>query len=364
VIENLRLTNLRLFGELQVDRLERVNLFAGRNNSGKSSVLEAILLLAVGGDPSLALRIPQFRGLGHLSSGAPAAFWKPMFFELDTRKPIEIKCKHSRLGHFSLKVSKERASTFMRQSVGLSKVSALRQARSEQFRSLSRLSPKNTPGGPWEIGFSWRDNNNDELRNMHIVVDSNDFRFSGEVIRLEADFVSPSIGNITDDSVLLGQLRARKQGSLLTEALRVIEPRLESVEDSSATGTPMIRADIGLPELVPLSAMGEGMTRIARIVLAMSGVRGGVVLVDEIETGIHHSVLKKLWEVVAKAARTFNVQVFATTHSFECLAAAQEALPDAWRFHRLERNEDGSSRCVSFDLEDVEVVVRHGLEVR
>ena len=87
-------------------------------------------------------------------------------------------------------------------------------------------------------------------------------------------------------------------------------------------------------------------------------------LVDEIETGIHHSVMKNLWQIVAKAARTFDVQVFATTHSFECLVAAQEALPDGWRFHRLERNEDGSSRCVSFDLEDVDVVVRHGLEVR
>ncbi|MDE0104504.1 MAG: AAA family ATPase [Bryobacterales bacterium] len=364
MIENLRLTNLRLFRELQVDRLERVNLFAGHNNSGKSSVLEAILLLAVGGNPSLALRIPKFRGLSHLPPGVPASFWKSMFFELDTGKPIEIKCTHSRLGYLSLTVSRESGSSLVRQGVGLSKGRGGREARSRQIRSLSLLTSKGNPGGPWGILLSWKDKNNDELRSMHLTVDSNDVWFSGEVIRLEAEFVSPSIGNIRDDSVLLGQLRERKQGSLLTEALRIIEPRLESVEDSSATGTPMIRVDIGLPELVPLSAMGEGMTRIARIVLAMSSVRGGVVLVDEIETGIHHSVLKKLWAVVAKAARTFDVQVFATTHSFECLVAAQEALPDAWRFHRLERNEDGSSRCVSFDVEDVDVVVRHGLEVR
>ena len=364
MIENLRLTNLRLFDELQVDRLDQVNLFAGNNNSGKSSVLEAILLLAVGGDPSLALRIPDFRGLAHLRFGVPAAFWKPMFFELDPGKPIEIKCTHSRLGHLSLRVSREWGSSFVRQGVGPSEGQGGREARSRQTRNLSLLSSKGNPGTPWGIRLSWRDKNNAELRSMHLTVDSDDVWFGGEVIRLEAEFVSPSIGNIREDSVLLGQLRARKQGSLLTDALRIIEPRLVSVEDSSATGTPMIRVDIGLPELVPLSAMGEGMTRIARIVLAMSSVRGGVVLVDEIETGIHHSIMKNLWEVVVKAARTFDVQVFATTHSFECLVAAQEALSDGWRFHRLERNEDGSSRCVSFDLEDVDVVVRHGLEVR
>ena len=150
----------------------------------------------------------------------------------------------------------------------------------------------------------------------------------------------------------------------MTKALRIVEPRLQSVEDISASGNPMIWGDVGLSELVPLSAMGEGMTHIARIVLAISSAPGGIVLVDEIENGIHHSIMTKVWAVVAEAAKQFDTQVFATTHSFECFEAAHDTLKGEWHFHRLDRTSDGSIRCVTFDTEDVKAAVRHGLEVR
>ncbi|MYG02772.1 MAG: ATP-binding protein [Acidobacteriia bacterium] len=183
-------------------------------------------------------------------------------------------------------------------------------------------------------------------------------------IPLHPIYLSLGPGNAHEDAVRLGQLRARKKGDLLTKALQVVEPSLESVEDISATGTPMIWGDIGLPELTPLSAMGEGVARIARIVLATSSVPGGVVLVDEIENGFHHSVMKKVWSVVEEAAQLFDAQVIATTHSYECLMAAHEALRDEWRFHRLDRTKEGSSQCVTFDTERVEAAIRHWLEVR
>ena len=65
----------------------------------------------------------------------------------------------------------------------------------------------------------------------------------------------------------------------------------------------MIWGDIGLPELIPLPVMGEGMTKIASLVLAIATAKGGIVLVDEIENGLHHSVLPKVWETVDRAAQ-------------------------------------------------------------
>ena len=88
----------------------------------------------------------------------------------------------------------------------------------------------------------------------------------------------------------------------------------------------MIWGDIGLPELVPLPAMGEGMTQIAWLVLAIASMPDGVVLVDEIENGIHHSVLPDVWRAIDEAAKQFHTQIFATTHSFECVMAAHESL--------------------------------------
>lgn len=146
--------------------------------------------------------------------------------------------------------------------------------------------------------------------------------------------------------------------------MRIVEPRLQAIEDISASGAPLIWGDVGLRELVPLSVLGEGITRIARVVLAISSVPQGVVLVDEIENGLHHSVLGKFWKVVESAAEEFDTQIFATSHSRECVAAAHDALRgESFRLHRLEL--DGQrSRCVSYGEEAVEGAMKHGLEVR
>ena len=178
-----------------------------------------------------------------------------------------------------------------------------------------------------------------------------------------AVFLSARSNNPSEDATRLGDLRRRKQGDLLVTALRIIEPRLQALEENSVAGYPMIWGDIGLSQLVPLSMMGDGMNRITRILLAIFTAANGVVLVDEIENGIHYSVLKKLWCAIVDAAEQANTQVFATTHSFECMEAAHRALGDKLLFHRIEQ-EQGKSRCVTFETEDVAAAIHHGLEVR
>ena len=126
----------------------------------------------------------------------------------------------------------------------------------------------------------------------------------------------------------------------------------------------MIWGDIGLSELVPLSAMGEGMTQIARLVLAIASVPDGVVLVDEVENGIHHSVLPDVWRAIDEAAKQFHTQIFATTHSFECIEAAHQALgSDGFLLHRLEVS-DAENRCVTYEPNAIDAALRHNLEVR
>ena len=85
---------------------------------------------------------------------------------------------------------------------------------------------------------------------------------------------------------------------------------------------------------------------------------------DEIENGIHHSVLPDVWQVVAEATKQFRTQIFATTHSLDCVTAAQSSLdPDRFRLHRLEIA-DKTSRCVTYEPDAIDAAVRHGLEVR
>ena len=144
----------------------------------------------------------------------------------------------------------------------------------------------------------------------------------------------------------LAKLRQQKRDHVLLEALKVIEPRLKSVEENSSSGAPMIWGDISLSELVPLSVMGEGMTRLARLVLGITAAPNGVFLIDEVENGIHHTAMPKVWRVIDSAAKQLNTQVFATTHSHECIRAAQETLgEDDFRLHRLEASDTGIKWC-------------------
>jgi AAA15 family ATPase/GTPase len=87
--------------------------------------------------------------------------------------------------------------------------------------------------------------------------------------------------------------------------------------------------------------MGEGIRRLMSILLAILNSPGGLVLIDEVENGLHYSVMKRVWQAIAQAARQAHAQLFATTHSWECIQAAhhafQESGPYELRYFRLDR---------------------------
>lgn len=356
MLESLHIRNFRIFGEIEISRLGRINLFTGRNNSGKTTLLEALFLLSGAGAPQMALNTNVIRGM-EPAAGFPApqspeavweTLWKPFFSEFDMEKHIEISAFHASSGTLSLKVAPERT-----------EVMELPLGNGAGETSVARLP------GERSLVLSFSDRSAKEAESR--------LKVTGQGIRIEqsdarvpfpAVFLSSRIGNLHEDAMRLGQLRKRKQGDLLLKALQVIEPRLRSVEDNSASGAPMIWGDVGFPELAPLAAMGEGMTRIARLVLAISSAPGGIVLVDEIENGLHHSVQSRIWEVVDEAARQLDAQVFATTHSFECLEAAHRSLDGgAILLHRLETDGSGC-RCTTYEPEETDAAIHHDLEVR
>ena len=195
--------------------------------------------------------------------------------------------------------------------------------------------------------------------------DKIDFDQPESTVPFPASIVLTANRNNQEDAQRLAKLRTQKQDDILLKALKIIEPRLLSVTDSVASGFPAIWCDIGLSELVPLFTMGEGMVSIARLVLAIPAAAGGMLLVDEIENGLHHGVLVPVWQVVSETARQNNVQVFATTHSYECIRAAHRSLgvDDGFRLHRLEVNQ-GKNRCVTYEADTMEAAIKHEMEVR
>ena len=348
MLKRLQIRHFRGFNDLNVEQLSGINLIAGKNNAGKTSLLEALFLLAGAGNAQMALNANVLRGLESnvLLAGEP--FWKQLFFNLDMGRPIEIKGVHASRGRLTLQIASERQPAT---EIPLDRPGRLSETNLFDERTLAFQYFRGTSKKPAKSRI--------RLGGQGVEMTQ-----PATNVPFPAAILLSRLRSIHEDAVRLGMLRRQKQGHLLVKALQVVDPRLQSIEDNSSSGIPMIWGDIGLSELVPLSVMGEGMAQIARLVLAIASTPNGVVLVDEVENGFHHSVLPDIWRAVDTAAKQFRTQVFATTHSLECVAAAHESLStDRFRLHRLET--DGKmNRCVTYEPDSIDAAIRHGLEVR
>ena len=346
----LRIRGFRGFKDLRIDGLSRINLMAGANKAGKTTLLEAVVLLgAAGGDPCMAMNPLVVRAMQSKAASPTSIWetvWKPLFFDLDTDGAITISGRHSAVGDMTLEIMLERSVTTEISRVG------------EGEKLL------NGHTGERSLKFKYRDRTGKIESEAREAAENVTFERKDPYAPYSGAIIQPGSGNIREDAILLGRLRKEKRGDLLLQALRVFEPGLQGVEDNSSSGAPMIWVDVGLRELVPLPVMGSGMTQVARMVLMATAARGGVLLIDEIENGLHHSVVPDVWRVVAKVAEQCNVQIFATTHSFECVEAAHEALgAEGFRLHRLEAV-DGERRCVTLSPIAIAGAIRHNLEIR
>ena len=347
MLTNLTIRNYRAINELRIGELGRINLISGRNNSGKTTLLEALLILS-SGHPEITLHNSIIRGM-RSERLPPAAissiYWKQMFSSLDFGTPIDIDADHCPLGFLAIRVELKHAD-FVTRSVDSSNETLM----AEELQDPTILATIQRGESRWERRIRITDKQiHLERRNQPVLFPA---------------FIVPSGSvDLKADAECLDALKKQKHGHRVVEALRIVEPSLTSLEVISETGSPMIWADLGLSELVPLPTAGEGMVRIARLAMCIVLARGGVLLVDEIENGIHHSIVADVWRFILDTAQDLDVQVFATTHSYECLQAAQSLNSDELVLHRIEATENGY-RCVTLQPKHLETAVRHSLEVR
>jgi AAA domain, putative AbiEii toxin, Type IV TA system len=136
-------------------------------------------------------------------------------------------------------------------------------------------------------------------------------------------------------------IQLKKRTDDVINVLRAVDASIESVVIGS---NEVISCDVGLPDLIPVNLLGDGLVRLLAVISAIVDMEGGVVFLDEVETGLHYSAFPALWTGIFEAASRFSVQVFASTHSLEFVrafssTAEQEkwSLTDDIRLYRVER---------------------------
>jgi hypothetical protein len=163
-----------------------------------------------------------------------------------------------------------------------------------------------------------------------------------------------------------GKLDMAGERSKCVDVLKLLEPRIRDMSVIVIGGISGIYADLGLSSRISSNMLGDGINKLMHIVLMMLTNPGSIVLVDEIENGFHYSFYSKLWEIIGRLAKDTKCQVFATTHSYECINGAVALAADnmgLFRFIRLDKI-DGAIIPHSFDDDSFEYALKNEWEVR
>lgn len=361
---SIRISGYRGLDAFRLEGLGRVNLLVGTNNCGKTSILECIELLRSSGNRFVLSSILGRRGeWGYTGDEDSRAHLDVthLFANRELRRGIEIEADLISTANASSWNNKVAVSVNDRRD-GELELDEQDQMEEDKVRFL-RMDWSETADG-----FKARLTSDGFLpmpgRLMRARNGSNKaVQFIGtngmsamEVVRL------------FDDVVLT------ESEQLVTHALQMVEPRIERLASVASERWPLFREAPsgvflkleGVAARTPIGSAGDGMWRMLGLALALANAEGGVLLVDEIDTGLHYSVMGEMWQMVSKRADALNVQVFATTHSRDCYESLASIVePDAQTAGvTIQRIDPGLGRAVGFSDDDILIAAERGLEVR
>jgi hypothetical protein len=358
---SIEVDNFRGFRRLVMDNLSRINLIAGVNNVGKTALLEAIFIHSGAYNPSITMILDNFRGINRLHIDLSSSYktpWDSLFYNFNRSKEIEIRGEFEEGG--SRKIHLRVVSPADEPSESLPAI---------HYDSLKLQKMDVSPDNTLILKLDYEESPGDKKGSSFLILDSQGMRSSlarrspFPAYFLPARFRIP----LAEDAERYGKLEISGKQDVLLDALQIIEPKLQRVTVVAMGGVPILYGDIGLEQMLPLSYMGDGMSRLASLILAIGNAKNGVVLVDEIENGFHHKVMPKVWSAIAKTARRFNCQVFATTHSLECIASAHKAFCQENHYdllvHRLDKVDDNVV-AVAFGRDELDAAFEMKMDVR
>lgn len=350
--------NFRCFDDLTLEGLGRINLIGGRNNIGKTALLEALWAHSGPTEPARILRLAAGRGLVD-----PDNAIKNLFFGFDSSAVIEL-CARGDWGAVprQLTICAEENPRIQLTTGGYGKDWPDFPAPDSQKRIV--LDYRDESGEKAETK-GWLVRDADNARSLTIGYERKGPAAVGQCpVGVFLSSTKPSVSS--QDSERYSRLEINGQQDVVLQILQIVEPTLQRLT-ILATGTePRIYADVGTKPLIPVQLMGAGMSRILSLSLSIASSPGGMVMVDEIENGLHYTVMEKVWRAVAAFARHYDVQIFATTHSHHCIQAACRAFAadeeEPLSLYVLGRSE-GKMRSVRYGREKLATAFEFGFGV-
>lgn len=346
---SIHIQNFRGIKSLEISDFGQVNVFVGANSVGKSSVLEAFFMTAAISNGSVPLNINAWRGMDALAFlGLNLFFYQFHYQDQDNRN-------FPRFVASLKKPDEERHLTLI-------------PIKDTLFQATPDFSAPMLSGLLQDFSIHKDKNNTQNYQTKTVIQSLSPISMQtspaiGYQEKMMSYFISPRMTTV--DAAVLRDLIIKKRAIGIVKALKNIDERIEDIVLVQNS----LYCDIGLSELMPLAVMGDGIRKMLFILGVIATNPDGIVCIDEIENGFHYSSTKVLWNALLKAAKEFNVQVFVTTHSYECLAALAQVQEqdlfgeDSVRVFRLERDGEGH-KAVKIDGENLRFMTQKGWEVR
>jgi hypothetical protein len=345
--------------KLHVQKLAPFTLIGGRNDVGKSSFLEAVFLLFDRQNPAALIAHLGWRNFGSLDANTET-MWAPAFYNLDVGAPIVI----SALGTNNIE-----------QDVRYRIVENYVASQSFQpfvMDPIQKPTLQTHAAGVSAVGV-YAKRGSEVMQDTYTTVGLGGITSTGTVNKpTGSQAIYLGSGRFVDPTApaRLTKLIAEKNVQQVVDTAKLVDARIKSIAVGAvANGTPYIMAEVeGLPKQVPLSFLGTGMGIVVNTAIALASVPNGTVLIDELETGIHHSALVPIISALSDIAHKNKTQVIATTHSYECIKAAFEVFKEKnderFEYIRLERNKEGDVAAKIYPGDALGFAIESEWEVR
>lgn len=355
MINKLTIQNYRNIKSLELNELNAINIFVGQNGSGKSSVLEALALLSVG-DP----RMHEFLGK-----------WR----EMPSAPKILRTIFHKQLYDQSIIVSAEGDDASLLEIQPLNYNEARKTisnnpiAEKEQedqiltypeFYGIKHLL-KQRKGEEWEVEATW----NCALHGNHLHFSSPD----APPVVMGCFFIhTRRTTSIKESAEMLTQIANTETEKKLWAILQTIKPDLLRLRVGYENNQVDVLADLVGGETLPMTVLGDGFCRVVLMFTPIlnSRIKNKLILIDEIDSGLHYSIMETVWRGMLELVQQTDKQIFCTTHSDEMLEATLNAFADhqeMLRIYRLSRYA-GELKVQPFDYELYRNTVLSGFEIR
>jgi AAA15 family ATPase/GTPase len=381
LFKSIEIENFHALKDLKLNDLKQFNLIVGKNNCGKTSILEAIYQLI---NPANAALLPKVYGWKPMNILDPE-IWKSLFYKLDLNNIITLKSKLKNPNEErnvtitpimesspiieSSKIESSYPNDYDRNHASMIKDSSSKVESAIEGISLKTQIRKK---GEEVENFDSKAKINKDLPPPE-AIERGSF-IQPLIIENDKEYEPTTNGRLIVPSNLksgLGKkfssIAIKKKNNPIIDILRQIDLNLVDLE---LIGND-IYADLNYSELAPVGIMGDGILKILVYTIDLTITPNGVILIDEIENGLYHSSLDLLWKVLFRLANDNNIQIISTTHSFECVESFLKMFnhseflnKDAIRLFRVERRENDDYKIIKYNKSDIEIAIEENWEVR